>query len=320
MTVTDKVAAARADLQHLIGQRTDLRRLIDTVLSVWPEHAVYLRQSFAQRTPALLDTSDTMAAATLRLAGDGAAGIAADYRWLCAQIQEEELNFARTGSYRYTSFAETNAHVYSDDAFMNRYMHGLLFSHVLWYMHLSSLHFFTGRLAARLNPGGRVLEVGSGHGLMLYLALDRLGLAEAVAWDLSEVSLAQTKSALALLGMAERTTLVVQDMHKAEPGGQPFDLVILSHLLEHLDDPVDALRRLKPVVAKGSYVFVNIPLNAPMPDHLVLLETPEAAMAILEQGGFRVLEIASHTTQGVPLPRALKARTAVTCSIIAEPV
>ena len=40
---------------------------------------------------------------------------------------------------------------------------------------------------------------------------------------------------------------------------------------------------------------------------------------MLEDGGFRVLEIASHTTQAASLPRALKRKIAVTCSIIAEP-
>ncbi|MDH5451951.1 MAG: class I SAM-dependent methyltransferase [Paracoccaceae bacterium] len=320
MTISEKAIQARSDLAEIIGQRSDLGRLIETVLSVWPEHAVYLRQSFAQRSPALLDTSNTMAAAILRLAGDRATETAEDYRWLCAQIQEEELYFARNDTYRYASFEQTNAHVYSDDTFMRRYMHGLLFSHVLWFMHLSSLHFFAGRLSARLRGRDRVLEVGSGHGLMLFLALRDLGMSEAVAWDLSEVSLEQTREALALLGMADRAQLVVQDMHQAQPQDKPFDLVILSHLLEHLDDPVDALQRLKGVVAKGGFLFVNIPLNAPMPDHLILLRTPEEAMEIIEKGGFRVLEIASHTTQGIPLPKALRSKTAVTCSIIAEPV
>lgn len=320
MTLSDKVITARHDLFEAIAERPELAALTEAVLEVWPEHAVYLLQSFRQRNPALLDTSDTMAGAILRLAGARRGEIAQDYRWLCDQIREEELYFARNDSYRHTSFEDTNAHVYSDDTFMKRYMNGLLYSHVLWFMHLSSLHFFTQRLDARLRGRERVLEVGSGHGLMLYLALRDLRIGNATAWDLSAISLEQTREALALLGMDGRAELRVQDMHRAEPEGTPFDLVILSHLLEHLDDPVDALKRLKGVVAKGGFLFVNIPLNAPMPDHLVLLRSPDEAVKIIEDGGFRVLEIASHTTQGVPLPKALRLKTAVTCSIIAEPV
>jgi len=296
-----------------------LGRLLQAVLDVWPEHEGFLAKSLEPRTDTVLQTSDYMAAAVLELAGDNVREHALNYRWLCDQIREEELNFARTDRYRYSTFAETNANVYSDADFMHRYMHGLLYSHVLWFMHASSLHFFIQRLAARVKAGGRVLEVGSGHGLLLFLCLRDLGMAEAVAWDLSQVSLDQTKEALSRLGSLDRARFAVQDMHKAEPGEQPFDLIILSHLLEHLEDPVDALVRLKPLVAKRGLLFVNVPLNAPMPDHLVLLQSPQEAEKLLVDGGFRVLEMGSHTTQGVSLSRALKQRTAVTCSIIAEP-
>ncbi|WP_296596749.1 class I SAM-dependent methyltransferase [Phenylobacterium sp.] len=296
-----------------------LDRLVKTVVDVWPEHRSFIDKSLAPRTEAVLQASDRMAAAVLELTAGSEREHAENYHWLCERIKEEELAFARTERYRYSTFAETNAHVYSDPEFMHRYMDGLLYSHVLWFMHLSSLHFFIQRLGARVKAGGRVLEVGSGHGLLLYLCLSELKMGEATAWDLSQASLDQTRAALARLGALDNAKFAVQDMHKAEPDGEPFDLIILSHLLEHLEDPVDALKRLKPLVAKGGYIYVNVPLNAPMPDHLILLRTPDEAARLLVDGGFRVVEASAHTTQGVTLSRALKQRTAVTCSIIAEP-
>jgi len=307
-----------ADLSPFLAGRPALEKLTQEVLAAWPEHADYLAKSYGVRTPSLLDTSDKVARVVLELAGDQANQVARDYRWLCDVIREEEFNFARTDAYRYSTFAETNEHVYSDDVFMERYMHGLLFSHVLWFMHASSLHFFLGRLAARVRPGGKLMEVGSGHGLLIYLALTELGMSEAVAWDISKVSLDQTRSALGKLGIGERARYAIQDMHKVETGSEQFDLIILSHLLEHLEYPVDGLQKIRTAMAPGGYLFVNVPLNAPMPDHLQLLTEPDEAVTMLTQGGFRVLEIASHTTQGVSLSRALKRKTAVTCSIIAE--
>lgn len=294
-------------------------RLVDVVTSVWPDHAAYLAKSFGIRTEALLESSDRMAAAVLELAGDRARETAEDYRWLCDQIREEEISFARTDAYRFSTFAETNAHVYSDGAFMKRYMNGLLFSHVLWFMHASSLLFFSQRLAARVRCGGKVLEVGSGHGLLLFLALRDLGLAEALAWDLSPVSLAHTREALGKLGAGTQARFAVQDMHQPPELDEKFDLVILSHLLEHLEEPAKALGSVKKLLAPDGLLFVNVPLNAPMPDHLVLLRNPAEVEAMLTEGGFRILEIASHTTQGATLSRSLKRKTAVTCSVIAEP-
>jgi ubiquinone/menaquinone biosynthesis C-methylase UbiE len=295
-----------------------LARLIGVVREAWPEHGPYLVKSLAVRTGDLMETSDRMAAAVLELAEPQVREHADDYRWLCAQIREEELYFARNDSYRFKTFEETNRCVYADVSFMRRYMNGLLYSHVLWYMHISSLHFFRQRLAARVHRGGNVLEVGSGHGLLLFLAIRDLQMKTALAWDLSQVSLDQTHDALGRLGALDRARFAVQDMHAAEPGEERFELIILSHLLEHLEDPVRALRKTGRLLAKNGLVYVNVPLNAPMPDHLILLRNPDEAAQLMIEGGFRILEMSMHTTQGVALKSALKSNTAVTCSIIAE--
>ncbi len=219
---------------------------------------------------------------------------------------------ARTASLLDTSdrMAAAVLELAADDDFMKRYMNGLLFSHVLWFMHASSLHFFVQRLAARVKAGGKVLEVGSGHGLLLFLCLRDLKMRKAVAWDLSPVSLEHTRAALARLGAEGRARFAVQDMHQAEATGEQFDLVILSHLLEHLDDPIPALATVKTLLTKDGVLFVNVPLNAPMPDHSQLLRDPSEAEKMLVDGGSRVLEIASHTTQAMPLGKALKRKAA----------
>lgn len=309
-----------SELDAIVSPWPNLVRLIKVILACWPEHAGYLRKSFAARSASMMATSDHIAGSVLALAGNRSSQVAEDYRWLGDRIREEEIEFARTGHYRYSSFEQTNAHVYSDDTFMEKYMHGLLFSHVLWYMHASSLHFFRGRLEPRVRAGGRVLEVGSGHGLLLYLALTDLGLAEAHAWDLSEISLNQTRSALALLGAEDRSHFAIRDMHSVRPEGESFDLIILSHILEHLENPVAALERMRPALDKSGLLFVNIPINAPMPDHVFLLETPDAAIELLRAAGYRAVEVATHTTQAMSLSQALRRKTAVTCSIIAEAI
>jgi SAM-dependent methyltransferase len=294
-----------------------LDAMVALVLSRWPEHRAYIDKSIGRRSRQEMATSELAAAAVMKLAADNAETVADDYRWLCGMLREEELNFARTGAYRYATFEDALKYVYSDEALMARYMHGLLFSHVLWFGFAASLHFFLQRLEARLPKNGRVLEVGPGHGLLLYLALTRLNAAEVHGWDVSQVSLDQTAEAMALLGASAE--LRIQDMNRVEPGADNFDLVILSHLLEHLEDPVTALKSMRGAIAKGGKLLVNIPTNAPNPDHLILLRHPDEALQMVRDGGFNVVEHAVFTTEGGSLTSALRKHAATIVSIIAEP-
>jgi SAM-dependent methyltransferase len=318
MAELDRQASSLHDLREVTALFPNTTKIVLAVIDLWPEHAEYLKNSFSVRSPGLMRTTEYVAEAVLALSGHNTRKFARDYRWLCDKIWIEELAFARTGRYRYRSFAETNEYVYSDPDFMERYMHGLLLSHVLWFMHASSLHFFCGRLEARTVRGGRVLEIGSGHGLLLYLALRELGMAEAHGWDLSEISLQQTRHALALLGTSKDSHLAIKDIHSIGPSKEKFDLIILSHILEHLDDPVSSLNAVRNSLNKSGLLFVNIPLNAPMPDHIVLLSDPAEVECMLRDGGFRVVEMASHVAQANTLSLALRRKTAVTCSVIAE--
>ncbi|MCX7283806.1 MAG: class I SAM-dependent methyltransferase [Novosphingobium sp.] len=271
------------------------------------------------RTPAHLDASEWAASAILKISEENITDLAHDYRWFCKMVQEEELFFAREDRYRYSTFQETLKNVYSDDVFMDRYMNGLFLCHVIWWMFSSSLFFFTSRMSARLKSGSSVLEVGPGHGLLLYMALERLGAGHVEGWDLSPVSLDQTRNTLSKLGYAAESTFLVRDMNSPIDSDKRFDLIILSHLLEHLERPVEALQNLRGWISKGGNIFVNIPINAPLPDHLILLRHPDEVQKLIEDGGFRIVEMSCHTTENISISRALKRKSAITCSLIAEP-
>lgn len=295
------------------------RAIADAVLEVWPEHLRYLRKSFAGRDPALMATTERLAEAAQLLAGTRIGEIAVHYRWTCDRLREEELHFHRTGRYRLSSFAEADREVYSDAAYMARYMDGLLFSQVLWVNHAASCHFFLTETPVLLAPGARYLEIGPGHGLMIYLALRDFGLASASAWDISEVSLAQTRAALERLGRSD-CDFRVQDIAAAHGEAGAYDLVVVSEVLEHLEDPGAALGYLRPLIApERGLLFVNVPMNSPSPDHLYLLESPEAARALLTGNGFEILAEGFFATQGTALERALRNRVSVSACLLARP-
>ena len=73
---------------------------------------------------------------------------------------EEELYFCRYHKYRLATFAEAEREVYSNDAYMERYMRGLLITHVLWANHRNPLIYYIETfLPALENDSGTVHQV-----------------------------------------------------------------------------------------------------------------------------------------------------------------
>src|SRR3954469_13105279 len=85
----------------------DLRHLLDVQLRIWPEHEKFLAARFSDNQFAFANRI----AGLVRLAASDLDVFAADYRWLCERMGEEELFFRREGRYRLSTFAEANREV-----------------------------------------------------------------------------------------------------------------------------------------------------------------------------------------------------------------
>src|SRR3954452_8073120 len=83
-------------------------------------------------------------------------------------------------------------------------------------------------------PRGRLLDVGCGHGLLLDEAR-RAGW-EVLGLELSRRAASHARERLGLR-VRERTLAELA----AEPEPPAFDAIVLADVLEHLDDPLDAL-------------------------------------------------------------------------------
>nr|WHW29508.1 putative class I SAM-dependent methyltransferase [uncultured bacterium] len=109
-------------------------------------------------------------------------------------------------------------------------------------------------LVRRLPPGKRVLNIGVGNGLFESLALSR-GL-EVWSLDPSERAIERLRQALALESRAQvgySQKMPFQDAH--------FDAVVMSEVLEHLDDEVLAktLQEVRRVLKLGGMLLGTVP-------------------------------------------------------------
>jgi SAM-dependent methyltransferase len=102
-----------------------------------------------------------------------------------------------------------------------------------------------GRYADR----GRLLDVGCGHGMLLDEA-SRRGY-EAVGLELSRRTAAYAREVL-----GQRVLEEPLEEHRSEDG---YDAIVMADVLEHLDDPVEGIRRCRELLRPGGVLCVVTP-------------------------------------------------------------
>ncbi len=306
-------------LDALLEGHPAQRAVAAMALGAWPEHEKFLLRSFRQRSPDMIETGERVAAEVVKLTAGQEERFGADYRWTCDRLREEEIFFHREGRYRLATFAEATAECYSNHEYMGRYVRGLLLTQVLWFNHVATTTMYLARVLGAMTEPFDYLEVGPGHGLSICFAAASPLSRSLEAWDVSAASLAETRAALARLGVAKPVALVDADIMQAGAAGKRFDLIVLSEILEHLERPVEALASLRPVMSERARLFINVPINSPSPDHLALFASPDDVVALVEGAGLRVERLELYATQGRPVETALAQKISVSAGVVARP-
>ncbi|MFG1889110.1 class I SAM-dependent methyltransferase [Micromonospora sp. NPDC049051] len=299
---------------HPMPSASALGTLCQAVVRRWPEHEPYLRQRFGEAGADNAATAELLAERILRICGHDLAKVVDDYRWTCGVMLEEEYHFRRHGRYRHTSFEEVRQLVYDNPDYMRRYAHGLLLSQLLWANHCRAMQAYHESFLSRLPRDATLLEVGPGHGLLLALAAERLTEARITGWDVSDTSLEATRGALTAM-RTRNVDLRRQDLLTA-PTDQMFDAVVASELVEHLEHPTEALRRLTALTRPGGLLFLNIPVNSPAPDHLALWRSPEALRSLVTDVGLTIEQSHEFPMTGKTVQQARSQNLTISCVLL----
>jgi SAM-dependent methyltransferase len=143
------------------------------------------------------------------------------------------------------------------------------------------------RRAGAWPVGKRVLDIGFGFGLILF-SLDRSN-------RIAGIELAQSAVEFA---RAQASRLGFRDSEFVHYGGSgllplpdaSYDLIVCSHVLEHVPDDRFLLREIGRLLAPGGRAFLNVPINEEHfadPNH-VRKYTPESFRTLLKETGFGV--------------------------------
>jgi len=295
-----------------------LRTITSRLTDFWPEHAKYLILRFRDDDEFRRDRDEQVATLALRLIGNDLDTFCMDYRWMCEAFTTEEIFFRRFGSYRLKTFAEANVSIYSNASYMSRYVNGILMSQILWSNHAAALDLFRTRYLPSVPENFDHLEVGPGHGLFLVFATTDPRCATATGWDVSTTSISATAMALDTLSVGRRVNLVQQDVLHPTTQRAEFDSIIISEVLEHLEQPDIALLTLHRYLRPGGSIFINVPINSPAPDHIFLWTTPQEVTDLINSTGFSVRETHLLPMTGYRIEDALKWRLSISCVIVAN--
>lgn len=149
-------------------------------------------------------------------------------------------------------------------------------------------------------PNGRLLEVGCGSGQMLKFMQDLGWCVEGVDFDPAAVENAKAKGLQVRLGTLE----------SQEYPEDYFDAIIMSHLIEHVHDPLQLLRECNRILRPGGNLVVVTPNGESWghklygdawrglepPRHLHVFTIP-SLHCLAEKAGFKKLRI-STTIRG----------------------
>jgi 2-polyprenyl-3-methyl-5-hydroxy-6-metoxy-1,4-benzoquinol methylase len=309
---------AMGDTYSLVAGCAHLEAVVRTLLDLWPEHEKFIQASFKDLTPESMRLADGLAEMAVVLMGDKVKDWAADYRWMCEMLMEERLYFARNKRYRRSTLAEAQEAVYSNAAFMSRYVNGLLFSQICWRNHAQAMDLFRTRFLPGNRAGYDHLEVGPGHGLFLVFAARDSRCGSVTAWDLSPSSMESTQSALRKMSVGREVILKMQDITRAHAPAEQFDSVMCSEVLEHTENPEQALVNMYSSLRPCGRIFLNIPVNSPAPDHIYLWRKSEDVFAMIADHQFVIDEFIQLPPTGRTLAQARKQDLDISCVTIAH--
>jgi 2-polyprenyl-3-methyl-5-hydroxy-6-metoxy-1,4-benzoquinol methylase len=197
-----------------------------------------------------------------------------DFIALSEEFVVLQVELDRTGKYRYSSYDEVRAIVYDNPELMNRrYLNGLLLSETFWTNHYKMFHYFVREFCEAGTPSGRILEVPVGTGIFISEFARRNPEWSADAIDISESSVAFSRSIARLNGAA---TINVQRRDVFDLSDEDkYDRLICGELLEHLERPEELLAKLRRLSAPGAKLFVTTAVWAANIDHIYLYTTAQ---------------------------------------------
>lgn len=266
-----------------------LERILDKIQAKNPAHAAKLAQNLAhldaqykQSAIAFLDQYERYLQQS-----DLSPDFGVDcYLHMIEDMFRERLQFLREGKYSNSSFEDVERSVYQNREVMTYHMHGLVLAQFLWFDQYERYLFFKNHFKEYFDASKAYLEIGGGHGLYAFEALNQFP--QMAQFDLVDISQSSLDLAQGILNSSK-----IKFYHKNIfdfPHQAQYDFITMGEVLEHLEDPLQMLEKIAQLLLPEGVCYLTTPINAPMIDHIYLFNNADEIRALFDQAGFDVIQ------------------------------
>ena len=198
-----------------------------------------------------------------------------------------QLELVKTGKYSQNSFSEVNQDIYQNERIIQNYMDALFLSQVFWPNHFKILEFFQ-EFCGQLSEQSDGIEVPCGAGVFSMILLNDYKINKMDAFDISPHSVEYTKQILDLskvnLSALNAQVFNLFDMSEKTK----YDFIICGELLEHIENPQEALKVLHGLLKPQGRIFLTTAVYAAAIDHIYLFETVGEVREMIYRTGFKI--------------------------------
>lgn len=236
------------------------------------------------------------------------------YSFINQMVIEETYYFRKYGKYRNSTFEEVEQAVYANREYMQKYMIGLTITDFIWLQHVKTVRYFKSLLP---QLSGNYFEIGPGFGQYLSKAIQFGKFTSFKAIDISDTSVANSNKYLDYLNISDKCRVKKEDFFQYDSNSK-FDTIVMGEVLEHVEQPLAMLKKIREILASKGKAFITTVINAPAFDHIFLFNTLEEVLDLCKQAGFKIVEHEYYIANDLPLEKALKKKVAINIAVLLQ--
>ena len=201
-----------------------------------------------------------------------------------------QKNLEETGKYLYSKFDEVEKNEYNVNNEVDGpdYLWGLYFSEIFWKIHHNFTNFSLNNFMSDLPSTGNILEVPSGTGFFLCEFLRKNPNWFAVGVDLADSAIEFSHKLFQVNKISKNSYKIIKmNFHQLEPN-KKYDRILCGEFLEHLEDPLSALKKLKSLLTDNGKLFVTAAVWAAHIDHIFLYKSSEEVRNHIKKAGLKI--------------------------------